>query len=93
MIRNPIDAIVLPKPCFRISTTFLSGSAITASSSETINSDANALSFVTDVKITISKMLNRTKMEMVRMLILCFYGFPGKLSTNFIVKSGKLSTN
>ncbi len=69
MTRNPMDATVLPKPSFRISTIPFSGSAVMASSRETMNNEANALSLVTEVRSTINTILNTTRKEMTRMLM------------------------
>ncbi|HCA99502.1 MAG TPA: hypothetical protein DEP22_06290, partial [Porphyromonadaceae bacterium] len=56
---------------------------------DTMNNDANALSFVTDVRITISTMLSSTRTEMVRMLMCIFRfftGFPVRIFQIFLFK-------
>ncbi|MPM61838.1 hypothetical protein SDC9_108701 [bioreactor metagenome] len=69
MIRKPMEAMVLPKPVLSISTIFLSGSAATASNSDTTNNEAKAFSFTTDVRNIISRILMKTKIEIVMILI------------------------
>ena len=63
IIRNPIEAIVLPKPSLIVVITVAAGSVVKARNSETIKRAINAFSLYFDVKTIIAIMLTITNAE------------------------------
>ena len=57
IMRNPIDAIVFPKPSFIVAITLSAGNVENARKTETIKRAMNALSFKLDVRYIIAIIL------------------------------------
>jgi hypothetical protein len=70
IIKNPIEAIVLPKPSFRVLTIVLAGSVVKARKSDTRNKAMNAFNFSLDVRIIIARMLAPTRTDVNKTLII-----------------------
>jgi hypothetical protein len=64
IIRNPIEAIVLPKPSFIEETTFSAGRVEKARKTDTMNRAMNACSLSFEVSRIIARMLIATMMEL-----------------------------
>jgi hypothetical protein len=69
MIRNPIEAMVLPKPSFIVLTIVSGGRVVNARKSETRKRAMNAFNFNLDVRIIIAIMLIITSVDVSKMLI------------------------
>jgi len=69
IISRPIEAIVLPKPCWIILTIFPGGSSMTARSTETTNKEKNASTLSLDVRKIMRRMLDATMTEVQNILI------------------------
>jgi hypothetical protein len=69
IMRNPIDAIVLPNPSLIVLTIVLAGRVVNARKRETRNRAINALSFSFEVRIIIAIILTPTYTDFNRMLI------------------------
>jgi hypothetical protein len=70
IIRNPIDAIVLPKPPFNVLTMVSGGRVAKARKTETRNKATKALIFKTEVNQITANMLTITNIEIREMLML-----------------------
>jgi hypothetical protein len=64
-----MEPIVFPKPSFKIFTISAFGIAVTARKRETRKREMKAFNFNLEVKNMIAAMLERTKREVVKMLI------------------------
>jgi hypothetical protein len=69
MIRNPIEAMVFPKPCWIVFTIVFDGSTANARKTETRNRAMNASSFNFDVRMIIARIVIATRIEVKRILI------------------------
>ena len=69
IIRNPIDAIVPPKPSLSVLTTLSAGRVVNARNTETRNRAIKALSLIFDVRMIIARILIATRTDIIVMLI------------------------
>ena len=69
IMRNPMDAIVLPNPSLIVLTIVFAGSVVNARKRETRKRAMNAFSFNLDVRIIIAAMLMPTRIEVLNILI------------------------
>ena len=72
IIRNPMEAIVLPKPSLIVFITLSAGSVVKARKRETRKRAMKALSFRLEVRTIIATMLIATSNEVINMLILLY---------------------
>jgi len=69
MIKNPIDAMVLPKPSLIVLTIVLAGRVVNARKSDTRKRAMKAFSFIFDVRIMIAIMLIITRDDFSKILM------------------------
>jgi hypothetical protein len=72
IIRNPIDPIVFPNPCFIDVTIVSAGRVTNARNTETTNSETNAFNFRVEVRRIMAIILTRTRIEITAILIFRF---------------------
>ena len=70
IIRNPIEAIVLPNPSFIVLTTVAGGSVVNARKSETRKRAINAFSFNFEVRKTMATILIPTRTDVRKVVII-----------------------